>query len=162
VKALTLQQPWASLMSLGLKYIETRSWPCRYRGPLVIHSSAKWNRDVLEQLDLARRPPILDYDSDWGRILKALDGAGVKTLDDLPLGSALCLVDVVSCQTTEEAVVYFSETLFFDDELAFGNFRPGRWAIVTDGLRRFEPIPFKGRRGLWEFPDAMLPEGIAR
>jgi hypothetical protein len=32
MKALTLHQPWATLVALGAKQIETRSWPTRHRG----------------------------------------------------------------------------------------------------------------------------------
>jgi activating signal cointegrator 1 len=41
VKALTLIQPWASLIVDGKKWIETRSWPCAYRGMLAIHAGRK-------------------------------------------------------------------------------------------------------------------------
>lgn len=34
MKAIRLWQPWASLIALGHKTIETRSWPTKYRGPL--------------------------------------------------------------------------------------------------------------------------------
>lgn len=40
MKALTLHQPWASLIALGVKTIETRSWSTSYRGPLAIHAAA--------------------------------------------------------------------------------------------------------------------------
>lgn len=39
-KALTLHQPWAHLVAVGAKTIETRSWPTSYRGRLLIHSGA--------------------------------------------------------------------------------------------------------------------------
>ena len=39
IKAISLWQPWASLIALGGKKIETRSWPTKYRGPLAIHAS---------------------------------------------------------------------------------------------------------------------------
>lgn len=45
MKALTLWQPWASLVALGIKTIETRSWSTQYRGPLAIHA-AKRKPDV--------------------------------------------------------------------------------------------------------------------
>lgn len=41
VRVLTLRQPWASLIALGVKSIETRSWSTQYRGPLAIHAGAK-------------------------------------------------------------------------------------------------------------------------
>ena len=40
-KVLTLHQPWASLVALGVKTIETRSWSTQYRGPLAIHAAVK-------------------------------------------------------------------------------------------------------------------------
>lgn len=38
MKTLTLHQPWASLIAMGVKKIETRSWGTKYRGPLAIHA----------------------------------------------------------------------------------------------------------------------------
>lgn len=42
MKVLTLHQPWASLIALGVKTIETRSWSTAYRGPLAIHAGSTW------------------------------------------------------------------------------------------------------------------------
>ena len=39
MKALTLTQPWASLVAIGAKRIETRSWSTPYRGLLAIHAA---------------------------------------------------------------------------------------------------------------------------
>jgi hypothetical protein len=39
MKALCVKQPWANLISMGLKTIETRTWKTNYRGPLIICSS---------------------------------------------------------------------------------------------------------------------------
>ncbi len=39
MKALSLTQPWASLVAIGAKNIETRSWSTGYRGWLAIHAS---------------------------------------------------------------------------------------------------------------------------
>ena len=38
MKVLTLTQPWATLVAIGAKHIETRSWATSYRGPLAIHA----------------------------------------------------------------------------------------------------------------------------
>ena len=37
--ALSIRQPWASLIILGLKSVEIRSWPTAHRGPLFIHAA---------------------------------------------------------------------------------------------------------------------------
>lgn len=36
MKALSVRQPWASMISSGEKSIEVRSWSTTYRGPLLI------------------------------------------------------------------------------------------------------------------------------
>ena len=41
MKALTIWQPWASLIARGVKQYETRSWATKYRGPIAIHAAMK-------------------------------------------------------------------------------------------------------------------------
>lgn len=41
MRCISLHQPWASLIALGAKRIETRSWDTSYRGPLAIHAAKK-------------------------------------------------------------------------------------------------------------------------
>jgi len=38
MKAITILQPWASLIVCGVKQIETRSWVTKYRGQIAIHA----------------------------------------------------------------------------------------------------------------------------
>mgnify|MGYP001598287829 CR=1 FL=1 len=40
MKALSVRQPWASLIASGKKTIELRRWKTSYRGPLLICASA--------------------------------------------------------------------------------------------------------------------------
>jgi len=39
MKAISLKQPWASMIARGDKTIETRTWPTKYRGDLLIVAS---------------------------------------------------------------------------------------------------------------------------
>jgi len=48
MKALTLTQPWATLVILGVKRIETRGWATPYRGRIAIHAAKGWHRDDIE------------------------------------------------------------------------------------------------------------------
>ena len=44
--AITLHQPWASLIALGLKTVETRSWPAPARlvaQRIAIHAGSGWS-----------------------------------------------------------------------------------------------------------------------
>jgi hypothetical protein len=42
MKAITILQPWASLIACGAKQIETRRWATSYRGPIAIHTGKQW------------------------------------------------------------------------------------------------------------------------
>ncbi len=59
-KALSLLQPWASLVVMGLKKIETRSWTTKYRGTLLIHAG-KGKAGAL----VAQQPAIKRYIPDF-------------------------------------------------------------------------------------------------
>lgn len=56
MKALSIRQPWAWLIVNGYKDIENRSWPTRFRGPVLIHAakgmtSAEYNDAYFFALD---------------------------------------------------------------------------------------------------------------
>ena len=53
MKALTLIQPWASLILLGEKKIETRSWKTNYRGEIYIHASLSLSKS--ERVESAKK-----------------------------------------------------------------------------------------------------------
>lgn len=44
MKAISIKQPWASLIIEGIKDIENRSWYTHYRGRLYIHASKGYDR----------------------------------------------------------------------------------------------------------------------
>lgn len=45
MKALSVRQPWASMIARGEKTIEVRSWPTSYRGRLLICAAKKPHGD---------------------------------------------------------------------------------------------------------------------
>ncbi len=137
MKALSLWQPWASLMAAGFKKIETRDWPTRYRGPLAIHAAKR-------PLGRAERDLIEEWlEADLGISLQM--AAGI-----MPFGALLCVVQLYGCVRTEVC------TLDMECEREFGNYAPGRWAWLTAGLRALpQPIPYRGAQGLFEVPDSI-------
>lgn len=74
VRALTVRQPWASLIIEGHKNIENRSKPIKHRGPLVIHAGLRTEQDALAR---------------YGHLL--------KNPDNLPSGAVLGTVEVIDC-----------------------------------------------------------------
>jgi hypothetical protein len=80
MKALTLRQPHAWAVMIGRKAVENRSWPTRYRGLLLIHSSKKHD-DLPARL--ADRTPIQEDQLHYGAIL-----GSVEVVDCVPLHQA--------------------------------------------------------------------------
>jgi len=47
MKAITLYQPWASLLAIGPKKHETRSWKTKHRGWIAIHAAKRFDGLVM-------------------------------------------------------------------------------------------------------------------
>lgn len=105
MKAITIWQPWASLIACGAKRYETRSWPTKYRGPIAIHAAAVKVPQVLRKLfptgewsytsDYAAKSRFLDI------VAKGLGGVYtteelVETLNNLPTGSVVATAELVN------------------------------------------------------------------
>lgn len=140
MKALTIRQPFASLIAIGEKKIETRSWNTAYRGPLAIHSSKSFSKF---EKDICKRRPYRD----------CLKKHGLSELD-LPLGAIIAVCELVEIIPTEKFIRSDWPHLIFANELIFGNFEKGRYAWLIKDVRILEkPIEFTGRLGLWDLDD---------
>jgi hypothetical protein len=59
MKAITVKEPWASLIASGAKLVENRSWRTRHRGPLAIHA-AKPTGAIVAIVDLVDCVPLAE------------------------------------------------------------------------------------------------------
>jgi hypothetical protein len=145
VKAISLHQPHASFIALGLKPFETRGWATAYRGPLLIHAAQrKMDRDALALLD----------EIYGAAILEGMPG-GKEPLplhEELPLGAFVCIVDLVDCMDAPSM-----PQSKFDRSNGLGDFGMGRFAWELANVRRFiTPIPALGRQRFWNFPTSWV------
>jgi hypothetical protein len=164
MKALTLTQPYATLVAIGAKRIETRSWSTRYRGPLAIHA-AKSLRPVGGTnglTELCHTELFVHALAHHGYVVQI---PGYATPLPLPLGVIVAnctLVDVVPvedvlCRVQIRPRDYDTGYYLWsvdDSERAFGDYTPGRYAWLLADVRPIDPpIPATGRQGLWEWAD---------
>jgi activating signal cointegrator 1 len=138
MKAITLTQPWASLVALGEKRVETRSWQTVYRGPLAIHAAKGFPGWAKRQCWI---PPFREV----------LVGHGLSP-DSLPLGRVLCVVMLERCWRTEDVG---SDSLQ-GFEAKFGDYTAGRFAwMLGPVLQLFDPGFYaRGSLGLWNWEGA--------
>lgn len=154
MKAISLYQPWASLVAIGAKRIETRSWATNHRGSLAIHAAQlfpKWARDLCGD-----DPYTFD-----------LVKGGYKSPETLPRGAVVATCSIISCLLIQADGLYFVADrgrirvkvyeLPAEPELSFGDFTPGRWAWMLKGQKQLSvPVTAKGHQGLWNWEP---PEG---
>ena len=160
MKIITLWQPWASMIPLGLKRYETRSWATDYRGPLLIHA--------------AKRPVDTKGAIVWTQVLelakkedlpKASIGFNTgKVHVDLPVGAVLAIGELTGCfemiETKPVAPIVSRPTVAIDSqtelELAVGDWQVGRFAWKLENIRSLDPILWKGAQGLRNAPQALI------
>lgn len=136
MRAVTLHQPWATLIALGAKTIETRGWPTRYRGPLAIHA-AKRHCD----------PGIFDLLA----FRTVLTNAGFVTWHDLPRGAIVAVATLSDCLPSGHEEIT-ARTTRNPLDLTFGDLGPGRYGWLLDDVQRIRPeVLCNGKQGLW-FP----------
>lgn len=137
-RILTLTQPWATLVAIGAKRIETRSrLTTPYRGWIGIHAAKGFPDDCKR---LCREEPFRAH----------LAAAGYETWRDLPtaalVGAARLAEIYTSPEIPHELVVPGS------DELAFGYFAHGRklWHFPEARILQV-PKPMRGALSLWQY-----------
>lgn len=139
MKALSLWQPWATLLCAGIKIYETRSWQTRYRGPIALHAA----RLPVERA-LRETPPE--------KVLAMRRALAPVSFSQLPTGCILGVAELAGCLPVDEA---FAAALP-GDERYFGDFSPGRFAWVLQNVQMLpQPIPARGWQGLWNYAGAL-------
>jgi hypothetical protein len=138
MKALSIWQPWASLIISGEKKIETRSWPAPYsiRGQRIAIASTRTIR--AEQRQAAAEDAFrLHYAA-----------TGLPAMEDLPMGCVLGTVVVEDCRAIDPE---FMQELD-EQEDAFGWYGPGRFAWFLKDLDPLAvPVAVRGGQGLWNW-----------
>jgi hypothetical protein len=129
VRGITLHQPYASLIALGVKTYETRSWATKYRGPLLIHAGKKWDSEVI---------------ANCRRAAAALRASGHDLDFRVMLGKVVCLARLDGC------VLSRGPSHFPAMDQVFGDLTTGRygWRLI-DVHRLIPAIPYSGSQGLW-------------
>lgn len=122
MKALTIKQPWASLIASGIKDIENRSWKTNYRGRIYIHASSpkKFNVQMTDDQTKLAIPVIKT----------ALEG-------DMPFGAIIGEVDIIFCVMNHPSI--WAEKDCYN------------WVLANAVLYDQPILNIKGKLSLWEY-----------
>lgn len=78
-------------------------------------------------------------------------------LDDMTFGAIIGIAELVECVELEKV-----ERPGPLDWLHWDRFAHGPWCWVLDNVRRIDPIPYRGRQGLFEVDDELIPKPAER
>lgn len=122
-KALTIKQPWASLIIYGHKKYEFRSWKTNYRGKILIHAGLSMDKEYQKN--------FLNYNLNY------------------PQGSIIGEAELIDCILVDSKM---DKQLRSENELVYGNNHIGEYAWKLEKIILYkEPIPIKGKLGLWNY-----------
>lgn len=158
IRVVSLTEPWASLVVIGAKRIETRSRKLLSEpGPLAIHAAKSmpdWAVDELESRLFAA--PLMDagiLPKHWHTRMAHSERDNLAR-GSFHRGHIIGLVDFVEAfRFTPESIGPIEPA-----ERAYGDYSLNRWGLSLANPRRLaQPIPARGHQGIWYFD---LPEGL--
>lgn len=132
MKALTIKEPWATLIVDGYKKYEFRSWKTNYRGKILIHAGMSLEKDMIEKFK--------DYN------LNCIKGAII--------GEA----KLVACILVDEK---FNKNIQEIDSIVYGSSNHVRtYAWKLENVIKYDkPINIKGKLGLWNYDEVINNAG---
>jgi hypothetical protein len=176
MRGLTLTQPWASLVAIGAKAVETRSWGTSYRGPIAIHAAKGYPAEAqhfaldsiattalivgMQRHHLPYRHTFPD-DLPRGAIVAVARLANVLPIEDyrnLPKHECIAIDDegfvrVWMYGTAFGHALHVGDIQLVEHEAAFGDYTPGRFGWLLEDVRPLaEPVVCRGNQGLWNVP----------
>lgn len=126
--ALTISQPYASMIATGEKWVENRTWPTRYAGQLLIHAGK--GTQFLTKFE--------QRNYDCGCIVAVAR-----------IGACIGLHDVY-CYETATALAEIGIAV---EELLGHIHTHGPWCWILQDVEECIPYPCRGAMGLWKFKE---------
>lgn len=132
MKAITISQPYASLIASGEKWVENRTWAANYHGPLAIHAGKGQQYLTAEQLA------------------------------EYPTGCIIAVANLAACVKLSSVHEYDRHHEHKRNLIAFTNkswhsvaahkHTEGPWCWILEDVHAVDPILIRGSQGLWEVP----------
>ena len=121
MKALSIKQPWAWLITKGYKDVENRNWATSFRGRIYVHTGKNLDDEGWTFIHNTISPEL------WKQVWT------MNFIESLPKGAIIGEVDIVDCVTE-------SESPWFVGPYGF---------VLKNPELYIEPIPYRGRLGLF-------------
>lgn len=143
MKALSIKQPWASLIAHGIKNIENRTWKTNFRGKIYIHASAK---------DFGSLSQALNQDQ-WSKTIEKWDS---DYFPNRPLSAIIGEVEIIDCVQDHKSIWAEKHNDIMGEFIQ----KPiWNWVLANPILYDKPILNVKGKLSFW-FPDNDIVECI--
>ena len=150
MKTISIKQPWAHLIctprednpQLGIKDIENRTWPTKFRGRVLVHAAATEDKRWFDKCN----------ESTASVVQHGITNSMTKDQYLKSMGCIIGSVEIVDCVINHESI--WAEK--FDGRL---DSTTKRWIekpiynwVLANPVLLAKPIPAKGSLSFWDFP----------
>ena len=126
MKAITIKQPFASMIAAGIKEYEFRTWKTKYRGALLIHAGKGVDKKAMKKFE--------DYGLEY------------------PSGCIIAKVNLTDCiKVDDELRVVLKEK---NPSVYSSVVKHTEWegyAFKLEDVEKIEPIPVNGKLSIWDY-----------
>jgi len=126
MKAITIKEPWATLIAEGYKEYEFRTWKTNYRGDILIHTGKSFDKNLIEKFTNRK----LKYSP----------------------GYIIAKATITDCILVDETL---KKRLLKKDPEVYSNLKRKRtknlYAFKLENVKRIDKIPAKGKLSLWDY-----------
>jgi hypothetical protein len=138
MKALSIKQPWASLIAHGIKDIENRTWKTNFRGRIYIHASTKDGGALSELLNEKQIEAISNH---W---------TAAPPFPDRPVSAIIGEVDIVDCVVNHPSI-WAETTATTQDGKELIEKPIYNWLLANPVLYDKPILNVKWKLSFWEF-----------
>lgn len=129
MKAITIKQPFASLIIEGYKEYEFRTWRTKFRGDILIHAGKGVDKKAMEKYK--------------------------HLVSDCPSGCMLGIVTITDCiKIDDEAREMFKDNIVYDNVV--NNKDWDGFGFKIENIRKVENTPANGKLSLWDFEGEII------
>lgn len=126
MKAITIKQPWATLIAKGYKEYEFRTWKTKYRGDVLIHAGKNVDKKALKRFENLN----LDY----------------------PLGCIIAKAKITDCVYVDKD--FINKVVPKNPEVYRGLINKDNWegyGFKLEDVEEIQPIKINGRLSFWDY-----------
>lgn len=129
MKAITIKQPFASLIIEGYKEYEFRTWRTKFRGDILIHAGKGVDKKAMEKYK--------------------------HLVSDFPSGCMLGIVSITDCiKIDDEAREMLKDNIVYDNVVNNKDWEG--FGFKIENIRKVENTPANGKLSLWDFEGEII------